>query len=87
LANNQSTSQQTWAEDCLLAGNIGILRMGGGDASWQPTRNNIVEGHNGSIVNQNVTGTTTRALTVAVPPYQILTATNVGPLATTGAIG
>lgn len=87
LGDNQSTSQQTWAEDCLFAGNIGILRMGGGDSSWQPTRNNIVEGHDGAIVNPNVLNTTTRALTVAVPPYQILTAADVGPLATAGEIG
>lgn len=68
------------AEDCLFAGNIGPLIIGGGGASSElPPLRTIIEAHQGPISTPRQSGTIHRALTVAVPPYVILKESDVGP--------
>jgi hypothetical protein len=77
--NNTNFQKQAYAIRTLCAGNIGILRLGGGTSSWLPARDTIVEAHNGSVVTQNAVNTTYRDLTVTVPPYIVLQPSDVGP--------
>jgi hypothetical protein len=77
--NHANFQKQAHAIRTLCAGNIGILRLGGGTSSWLPARDTIVEAHDGSVVTPNAVNTTNRDLTVTVPPYIVLQRSDVGP--------
>ncbi len=69
------------ADNCLMAGNIGNLRLGVGAGSF-PALNSRIEQHTGSITTSLATGTTGNASTpasVTVPPYVVLQPEDVGP--------
>lgn len=70
------------AEDCLFAGNIGPLIIGGGAGSSDlPPLRTIIEEHQGPLSTPRESGTIHRPLTVEVPPYVVLNDGDVGPSA------
>ncbi len=71
------------AENCLMVGNIGTLRLGSGKDGWSlPARNITVEQHDGLIMIRNAVDTIENAIAAAgtvIPRHVVLGPTDVGP--------
>lgn len=84
-AIEQKKPQWARAENCLFAGNIGPIWIGGGASSWhRPALNCRLEAHQGEIVlvSGKQRGTSQGiSAAAAIPPYVILHPSDVGPYA------
>lgn len=76
-------SQYPSAENCLMAGNVGILRLGSGAADWPlPARGITIARHEGPIVVQNavdIIENDDAAAGLDIPAHVVLQPADVGP--------